>query len=132
MNPLKTSMKSVTQAVKTMPDNMLSTVDGVMDNLSKIFGNPKKTSIFYENTKVSAGLDTEVLLYFMFSRCCISLEYRVSQFIFVTDRWQYPVANYAPINGRDLWFESSKSMAETSNHNATAPNYSHDVRRHSE
>lgn len=64
MNPLKTSMKSVTQAVKTMPDNMLSTVDGVMDNLSKIFGNPKKTSIFYENTKVSAGLDTEVFFYF--------------------------------------------------------------------
>lgn len=61
MNPLKTSMKSVTQAVKTMPDNMLSTVDGVMDNLSKIFGNPKKTSIFYENTKVGASLDTEVL-----------------------------------------------------------------------
>ncbi|XP_014481549.1 PREDICTED: sorting nexin-13-like [Dinoponera quadriceps] len=59
MNPLKTSMKSVTQAVKTMPDNMLSTVDGVMDNLSKFFGNPKKTSIFYENTKVGAGLDTE-------------------------------------------------------------------------
>lgn len=61
MNPLKTSMKSVTQAVKTMPDNMLSTVDGVMDNLSKFFGNPKKTSIFYENTKVGASLDTEVL-----------------------------------------------------------------------
>lgn len=56
-------MKSVTQAVKTMPDNMLSTVDGVMDNLSKIFGNPKKTSIFYENTKVGAGLDTEVFIY---------------------------------------------------------------------
>jgi len=69
MNPLKTSMKSVTQAVKTMPDNMLSTVDGVMDNLSKFFGNPKKTSIFYENTKVSAGLDTEVLFY---SRYCVS------------------------------------------------------------
>lgn len=60
MNPLKTSMKSVTQAVKTMPDNMLSTVDGVMDNLSKFFGNPKKTSMFYENTKVGASLDTEV------------------------------------------------------------------------
>ncbi|EZA62302.1 Sorting nexin-13 [Ooceraea biroi] len=59
MNPLKTSMKSVTQAVKTMPDNMLSTVDGVMDNLSKFFGNPKKTTIFYENTKVGASLDTE-------------------------------------------------------------------------
>ncbi|XP_020290233.1 sorting nexin-13-like isoform X2 [Pseudomyrmex gracilis] len=59
MNPLKTSMKNVTQAVKTMPDNMLSTVDGVMDNLSKLFSNSKKSSIFYENTKVGAGLDTE-------------------------------------------------------------------------
>lgn len=60
MNPLKTSMKSVTQAVKTMPDNMLNTVDGVMDNISKLFGNPKKPSAFYENTKVGAGLDVEV------------------------------------------------------------------------
>lgn len=60
MNPLKTSMKSVTQAVKTMPDNMLNTVDGMMDNISKFFGNPKKPSGFYENTKVSASLDTEV------------------------------------------------------------------------
>ncbi|XP_076651787.1 sorting nexin-13 isoform X2 [Halictus rubicundus] len=59
MNPLKTSMKSVTQAVKTMPDNMLNTVDGVMDNISKFFGNPKKPSGFYESTKVGAGLDTE-------------------------------------------------------------------------
>lgn len=59
-------MKSVTQAVKTMPDNMLSTVDGVMDNLSKFFGNPKKTSIFYENTKVGASLDTEVFLRVIF------------------------------------------------------------------
>ncbi|KAL6437310.1 hypothetical protein ACFW04_005074 [Cataglyphis niger] len=59
MNPLKTSMKNVTQAVKTMPDNMLNTVDGVMDNLSKFFGNSKKTSMFYENTKVGASLDTE-------------------------------------------------------------------------
>lgn len=56
-------MKNVTQAVKTMPDNMLSTVDGVMDNLSKLFSNSKKTSIFYENTKVGAGLDTEVLFF---------------------------------------------------------------------
>ncbi|KAK2580520.1 hypothetical protein KPH14_006255 [Odynerus spinipes] len=59
MNPLKTSMKSVTQAVKTMPDNMLSTVDGVMDNISKFFGNPKKSNVFYEHTKVGASLDIE-------------------------------------------------------------------------
>lgn len=59
MNPLKTSMKSVTQAVKTMPDNMLNTVDGVMDNISKFFGNPKKSSALYENTKVGASLDVE-------------------------------------------------------------------------
>ncbi|XP_043498083.1 sorting nexin-13-like isoform X2 [Polistes fuscatus] len=59
MNPLKTSMKSMTQAVKTMPDNMLSTVDGVMDNISKFFGNPKKTNVFYEHAKVGASLDVE-------------------------------------------------------------------------
>ncbi|XP_029054590.1 sorting nexin-13-like isoform X1 [Osmia bicornis bicornis] len=59
MHPLKTSMKTVTQAVKTMPDNMLNTVDGVMDNISKFFGNPKKPNAFYENTKVGAGLDVE-------------------------------------------------------------------------
>ncbi|XP_043686176.1 sorting nexin-13-like isoform X1 [Vespula pensylvanica] len=59
MNPLKTSMKSVTQAVKTMPDNMLSTVDGVMDNISKFFGNPKKSTVFYEHAKVGASLDVE-------------------------------------------------------------------------
>lgn len=53
-------MKNMTQAVKTMPDNMLSTVDGVMDNISKFFGNPKKTSVFYESVKVGASLDTEV------------------------------------------------------------------------
>ncbi|XP_058808919.1 sorting nexin-13-like isoform X2 [Phymastichus coffea] len=59
VNPLKTSMKSVTQAVKTMPDNMLNTVDGVMDNISKLFGNSKKNSVFYESVKVGASLDTE-------------------------------------------------------------------------
>lgn len=57
-------MKTVTQAVKTMPDNMLNTVDGVMDNISKLFGNPKKSSALYENTKVGASLDVEVLIFF--------------------------------------------------------------------
>ncbi|XP_012252806.2 sorting nexin-13-like isoform X1 [Athalia rosae] len=59
VNPLKTSMKNMTQAVKTMPDNMLSTVDGVMDNISKFFGNPKKNNILYESAKVGASLDAE-------------------------------------------------------------------------
>lgn len=58
-------MKTVTQAVKTMPDNMLNTVDGVMDNISKLFGNPKKSSALYENTKVGASLDVEVLIFFL-------------------------------------------------------------------
>lgn len=66
MNPLKTSMKTVTQAVKTMPDNMLNTVDEVMDNISKFFGNPKKPNALYENTKVSASLDVEVVIFFFF------------------------------------------------------------------
>lgn len=66
MNPLKTSMKNVTQAVKTMPDNMLSTVDGVMDNISKFFGNPKKSTVFYEHAKVGASLDVEVTIFFSF------------------------------------------------------------------
>ncbi|KAF7987405.1 hypothetical protein HCN44_003167 [Aphidius gifuensis] len=59
VNPIKTSMKTVTQAVKTMPDNMINTVDGVMDNISKFFGNPRKNSGFYESTKVGASIDTE-------------------------------------------------------------------------
>ncbi|KAK0176034.1 hypothetical protein PV328_000212 [Microctonus aethiopoides] len=59
VNPLKTSMKSVTQAVKTMPDNMLSTVDGVMDGISKLFGNSRKNSMLYESAKVGASIDTE-------------------------------------------------------------------------
>ncbi|XP_043466111.1 sorting nexin-13-like [Leptopilina heterotoma] len=56
VNPLKSSMKTVTQAVKTMPDNMISTVDGVMD---KLFGSAKKNDIIYESVKVGASLDTE-------------------------------------------------------------------------
>ena len=60
VNPLKTSMKTVTQAVKTMPDNMLNTVDGMMDNISKLFGNQKKNSVLYESVKVGASIDTEV------------------------------------------------------------------------
>ncbi|XP_023314813.1 sorting nexin-13-like isoform X2 [Trichogramma pretiosum] len=59
VNPLKTSMKTITQTVKNVPDNMINTVDGVMDNISKFFGNPKKSSVFYESVKVGASLDAE-------------------------------------------------------------------------
>ncbi|KAJ8688132.1 hypothetical protein QAD02_023927 [Eretmocerus hayati] len=59
VNPLKTSMKSVSQAVKTMPDNMMNTVDGVMDNIGKLFSNPKKANAFSDSVKVGASLDTE-------------------------------------------------------------------------
>lgn len=64
VNPLKSSMKTVTQAVKTMPDNMISTVDGVMD---KLFGSAKKNDIIYESVKVGASLDTEVKIPLKFS-----------------------------------------------------------------
>ncbi|XP_015430920.1 PREDICTED: sorting nexin-13-like isoform X1 [Dufourea novaeangliae] len=59
MNPLKTSMKSVTQAVKKTKATT-NTVDGVMDNIRKFFGNPKKQpNVLFENTKVGAGIDVE-------------------------------------------------------------------------
>lgn len=59
-------MKTMTQAVKTMPDNMISTVDGVMDNISKFFGNPRKNSMLYESVKVGACIDTEVNKFILF------------------------------------------------------------------
>nr|CAD7410454.1 unnamed protein product [Timema poppensis] len=37
VNPLKSSMRTVGQAVRTMPDNLISTVDGVMDGIAKVF-----------------------------------------------------------------------------------------------
>lgn len=52
-----------------MPDNMINTVGGVMDDISKFLGNPKKNNAF-ESVKVGAGLDTEVLMrlfFFIFS-----------------------------------------------------------------
>lgn len=57
-------MKTVTQVVKTMPDNMMNTVDGVMDNIGKLFGNQKKNPVFHESVKVGASIDTEVSYYF--------------------------------------------------------------------
>lgn len=60
VNPLKTSMKTVGQAVKTMPDNLMNTVDGVMDGISKVFQTRSiRPSGFYESMKVGASLHIE-------------------------------------------------------------------------
>lgn len=61
MNPLKSSMRTVGQAVRTMPDNLMSTVDGVMDGISKVFqGKTIRAPCFYESMKVGASLHVDV------------------------------------------------------------------------
>ncbi|GLG99697.1 Sorting nexin-13 [Gryllus bimaculatus] len=60
VNPLKSSMRTMGQAVRTMPDNLLSTVDGVMDGISKVFQTRSiRPSGFYESMKVGASLHIE-------------------------------------------------------------------------
>lgn len=60
VNPLKTSVRTVGQAVRSMPDNLLSTVDGVMDGLSRVFQTKSNTSkVDEESMKVGASLDQE-------------------------------------------------------------------------
>lgn len=50
-----------------MPDNLLSTVDGVMDGLTKVFQTkPNPSKVDEESMKVGASLDQEVLHYFLF------------------------------------------------------------------
>lgn len=64
MNPLKSSMRTVGQAVRTMPDNLMSTVDGVMDGISKVFqGKAIRPPGFYESMKVGASLHVDVSVY---------------------------------------------------------------------
>nr|CAD7261410.1 unnamed protein product [Timema shepardi] len=60
VNPLKSSMRTVGQAVRTMPDNLLSTVDGVMDGIAKVFqGRAVRPAGFYDSMKVGASLHVE-------------------------------------------------------------------------
>lgn len=55
-------MRTVGQAVRSMPDNLLSTVDGVMDGLTKVFQTkPNPSKVDEESMKVGASLDQEVL-----------------------------------------------------------------------
>ena len=56
VNPLKQSVKSVTHAVKTMPDTLFNTVDSV----TKIFNSKNAQVDLTEAMKVGASLDAEV------------------------------------------------------------------------
>lgn len=57
MNPLK----MVGNAVKTMPDNLLNTVDGVMEGFSRVFQQKSSRHEEEEETmKVSSEIDFEV------------------------------------------------------------------------
>ncbi|XP_034255128.1 sorting nexin-13 [Thrips palmi] len=60
VNPLKSSVRTVGQAVRSMPDNLLSTVDGVMDGLTKVFQTkPNVSKVDEDSMKVGASLDQE-------------------------------------------------------------------------
>ena len=58
-------MRTVGQAVRSMPDNLLSTVDGVMDGLSRVFQTKPTPSKDEESMKVGASLDQEVKCSFL-------------------------------------------------------------------
>jgi sorting nexin-13 len=54
-------MRTVGQAVRTMPDNLMSTVDGVMDGINKVFqGKAIRPPGFCESMKVGASLHVDV------------------------------------------------------------------------
>lgn len=50
----------VGNAVKTMPDNLLNTVDGVMEGFSRVFQKPSRNDEEEETMKVSSEIDVEV------------------------------------------------------------------------
>lgn len=55
------------QAVRSMPDNLLSTVDGVMDGLTKVFQTkPNPSKVDEDSMKVGASLDQEVFFFSSF------------------------------------------------------------------
>lgn len=76
MNPFRAVTQGVGQAVRTMPDNLISTMDGMMDGLSKVlqYGGVNRLNREdagdSEATKVGASLDTEVCL-------CISFKWLI-------------------------------------------------------
>lgn len=59
MNPLKSGMRSI----KNMPEQLISTVDEVVEGISKVFHS--KSGQTHEASKVGAAIDIEV--YFLIS-----------------------------------------------------------------
>lgn len=66
VNPLRAVGQTMGQTVRTLPDNLISTVDGVMDGLNKVLqysgvkGPIREDSYDCEAIKVGASLDAEV------------------------------------------------------------------------
>ncbi|XP_065220750.1 sorting nexin-13-like [Planococcus citri] len=58
-NLLINPLKMVGNAVKTMPDNLLNTVDGVMEGFSRVFQKPSRNEEEEETMKVSSEIDFE-------------------------------------------------------------------------
>lgn len=49
-NLMRNSMRSVGNVVRTMPDNLLNTVDEVMDNITKVFVNEDNPQVNFDST----------------------------------------------------------------------------------
>uniref|UniRef100_A0A8D8TS08 Sorting nexin-13 n=1 Tax=Cacopsylla melanoneura TaxID=428564 RepID=A0A8D8TS08_9HEMI len=58
-NLMRNSMRSVGNVVRTMPDNLLNTVDEVMDNISKVFINEENPQANFDNIEKLGTIDIE-------------------------------------------------------------------------
>ncbi|KAL1454884.1 hypothetical protein WDU94_009014 [Cyamophila willieti] len=58
-NLMRNSMRSVGNVVRTMPDNLLNTVDEVMDNISKVFINEENPHANFDNIEKLGTIDIE-------------------------------------------------------------------------
>lgn len=59
-NLMRNSMRSVGNVVRTMPDNLLNTVDEVMDNITKVFVNEDNPQVNFDST---GAIDLEVEIF---------------------------------------------------------------------
>ncbi|XP_046396118.1 sorting nexin-13-like [Ischnura elegans] len=66
VHPIRSSMRTVGNAVRSVPDNLLSTVDGMVDNISKVFSpsigsirQQQDAPLLLDSSKVGASLDVE-------------------------------------------------------------------------
>lgn len=65
------------QAVRTVPDSLMSSVDGVVDGLSRVL---QVKTAREETGKVSASIDTEVIMFAVYKMLLIyiSIKYIIS------------------------------------------------------